>query len=273
MKRFVFSLIVAVALMGVSSCVYTYHPSKDTTRLETRDKMNTYPLEGIERITSIDVRQGIEVKFAQSGERKITVSTNLQDDLLLEINVDGEGKMNIGYKDKVMMVDKTVKTIVTISGYDVRDFEATSGANIDIEGRYTLRGELDLDASSGGTINLSSGQVDYIEAVASSSADIILGQVTVNKIEMDASSGADIRVQNLVAESVSAIASSGADILLAGKTKRVDFNASSGADIKANALSAVEGSVEATSGADVKCRVRKLTQTSDSGGDIVNCSE
>lgn len=269
MKRFVLSLVAAFTLLGLSSCVYSYQ-SNSSARLETREEMKTWPIEGIENIRSIDVRQGIEVKYAQGGERKIMVSTNIKDNQKLEIKFDGDDEMSIGYSGNVSVNTDKVKTIITISGYDVSEFEATSSATIEVAPNYSNNGKLSLDVSSAGTIKMSVVQASRIEAEASSSGDIILTQVNVDDFEIDASSGADIVVNNLVAKYVSAEASSGADIKLGGKATRVDFDASSGADIKAENLQAEEGSAEATSGADVRCQVLRLTQKSSSGGDVVN---
>ncbi len=88
-------------------------------------------------------------------------------------------------------------------------------------------------------------------------------------IDLNASSGSSLEIIELKAEKVTADASSGADIKVAGDTKSLYGHASSGSDIKARNLNTKICEANASSGAGITINVSEsLTAKASSGGNI-----
>lgn len=268
MKRFLTTLIAAVTLFGMASCVYVPSPKGEKTDLEVIKEPRTVPFKQVAGFNAISVKQGIKVNYIQAGEPSIKVFTNIKDPKLLNIHVE-DNELIVEYQSTVNRIDGSVHTQVDITGYDITDIEVSSGGEVAVDAAYISQGTLELDGSSSGSItfaNLTAGQV---KMDVSSGAEIkIAGKAQV--VEADASSGGMIGVSKIIADEVYADASSGANIELSGTAKRVSYDASSGADIEAAELIAETGEAKASSGASISAHVKQLNQKSGSGGTVEN---
>lgn len=269
MKRFFFTLIASVSILGMTSCVYVNPNLGNQTSPETVKEVRAVPLKQMSGFTAIATKQAIKTAYTQAGKPSIKVKSNIKDPNLLDIRVDDK-KLIIGYKPTLSSIDGNLKTFVEISGYDVNEFEVSSAGEITAYPPYATNGELELKASSGGNIAFSHFKAKELKVEASSAAELILEWATTEDVEAEASSGASIKFSEVTANQISADASSGAVIKLNGKTKNVSYEASSGASIKADNLVAETGTAKSSSGADVDANVKQLTKKASSGGRVKN---
>lgn len=268
MKR-VFSILLAVvALFGVVSCIYVSPPKVEKSDVETITKCRLISSEQMANFDAIKAKQRISVIYSQGGKPEVRVYTDVKDSTLLNIRVE-DNELILEYKPSVKRIDESVHTIVEVSGYNVNDFDVTSGAEIELKEAYVTTGEVELEGSSSGRITFLNLKADKVNAKVSSGAEVRFEGV-VRELEAEASSGAAINVPNITAEEISADASSGAGIHLKGTATRVSYEASSGASLKAGDLAAEKGEVKASSGASVKANVKYLTQKTSSGASLQN---
>ncbi len=167
----------------------------------------------------------------------------------------------------------TDKVKITVVAPSVNSFNASAGSDINILTEINTGSKpLNLAASSGGDIKLSTGRAGTINIDASSSGDIHAVFLTGTNVNLTASSGADIDVDRLLSSSLNATASSGADIdVKAVKCKStINANASSGADIDITGIETVNINADASSGGDITLegKATRLNRSSSSGGDI-----
>ncbi len=129
---------------------------------------------------------------------------------------------------------------------------------------------IDFDASSGAEINIPAISAEKIEAETSSGAFISFNEVKTDFIDLEASSGAGIKINNIVATRVKADVSSGAGISISGTAKAVSLDASSGGSIKAADLIADKGNASASSGAHISSAIKNVSIDKSSGGSVSN---
>lgn len=269
MNRIFSILIAVVTLFGMVSCMYIKFPQTEKTNIETIKEFRTVPIQQMSDFNAISVKQGIQVKYIQTGQPNIKVITNIKDPKLLNIRVENH-ELIVEYQPSVTRITESIHTHVEITGYDIRDIEVSSGGKVSVEDKFIVNGELEFDGTSGGSISLSHCQADKVKVDVSSGGDFNLASGMVRELEVDASSGASIRIVEIVADHLSADASSGARIGLGGKAGRVSYEASSAAYISADGLAAEAGEAKASSGASLTANVKKLIEQSGSGGSVRN---
>lgn len=125
MKRFFFTLIASVSILGMTSCVYVNPNLGNQTSPETVKEVRAVPLKQMSGFTAIATKQAIKTAYTQAGKPSIKVKSNIKDPNLLDIRVDDK-KLIIGYKPTLSSIDGNLKTFVEISGYDVNEFEVSS---------------------------------------------------------------------------------------------------------------------------------------------------
>jgi len=163
-------------------------------------------------------------------------------------------------------VEVTVPVGRTLSGLSV-----SSAAKIVGSDALTV-GELELDASSAGKIELAGVKASEVDIEASSAAKII-AKVSAREVDMEASSAANIEV-DVTADDVEASASSAAKIELSGTAHVTSFEASSAGKIAASKLNARANKSETSSGAKIEARATDTFQLgASSGGSIETFGE
>ena len=263
MKRFILSLLALSLTISLWSCkeiVIAGINSPGEAHLEVMPHSRVRTLNVTSEVTKIDARQDIEVRYIPTGQKSITVTSNLKDPSLLNIHVSGN-TLIAAYKG-ARYIDNSVHTVVEISGYTINDMKTSSSGEIKVLQPLTLQCPLNISTSSSGSISLIGGSATAVNIAASSSGDVDL--------TIAASSGADVDCEYLTVGNVNISASSGADVDCKGTARTANFTASSGADISAKELFTERAVATASSGADIDCKARSLQKDTSSGGSVTN---
>lgn len=271
MKRFILSLLALSLTTSLWSCkeiVIAGINSSSEAHLEVMPHSRVRTLNVTGEVTKIDARQDIEVRYIPTGQKSITVTSNLKDPSLLNIHVSGN-TLIAAYKG-ARYIDNSVHTVVEISGYTINDMKTSSSGEIKVLQPLTLQCPLNISTSSSGSISLIGGSATAVNIAASSSGDVDLNNFNTPSLTIAASSGADVDCEYLTAGNVNISASSGADVDCKGTARTANFTASSGADISAKELFTERAVATASSGADIDCKARSLQKDTSSGGSVTN---
>lgn len=256
MKMVLFSsALLAAALMLSASCLHIHQSpnacyidnesSRENRTNLSADSANAngtyaYTVNNLPHFESVDVSSGIILRHIPTGNPTVTVSMDRKDDHLVQFYVD-DGELRVGMAYHNFM--RRPHVVVTVTGYTLYGYEASSGASIRVGAPLKLDRKLSFEASSGANI-----QVDRVQAP---------------KFKVEASSGGEVKLYNVLTDLMEADASSGASITLSGRTQRAKFEASSGATLKAERLSAQHAEAEASSGGEVMCNAATLVVDDD----------
>ena len=271
MKRFILSLLALSLTISLWSCkeiVIAGINSPGEAHLEVMPHSRVRTLNVTSEVTKIDARQDIEVRYIPTGQKSITVTSNLKDPSILNIHVSGN-TLIAAYKG-ARYIDNSVHTVVEISGYTINDMKTSSSGEIKVLQPLTLQCPLNISTSSSGSISLIGGSATAVNIAASSSGDVDLNNFNTPSLTIAASSGADVDCEYLTAGNVNISASSGADVDCKGTARTANFTASSGADISAKELFTERAVATASSGADIDCKARSLQKNTSSGGSVTN---
>lgn len=272
MKRFILSLLALSLTTSLWSCkeiVIAGINSSSEARLEVMPHSRVRTLNVTSEVTKIDARQDIEVRYIPTGQKSITVTSNLKDPSLLNIHVSGN-TLIAAYKKGARYIGGSVHTVVEISGYTINEMKSSSSGEIKVLQPLTLQCPLNISTSSSGSISLIGGTATAVNIAASSSGDVDLNNFNTPSLTIAASSGADVDCEYLTADNVNISASSGADVDCKGTARTANFTASSGADISADKLFTERAVATASSGADIDCKARSLQRNTSSGGSVTN---
>ena len=247
MKMVLFSsALLAAALMLSASCLHIrqspdacYIDNESSRENRTNLSADSANANGTYAYT-VNVSSGIILCHIPTGNPTVTVSMDRKDDHLVQCYVD-DGELRVGMAYHNFMRQPHV--VVTVTGYTLYGYEASSGASIRVGAPLKLDRKLSFEASSGADI-----QVDRVQAP---------------KFKVEASSGGEVKLYNVLTDLMEADASSGASITLSGRTQRAKFEASSGATVKAERLSAQHAEAEASSGGEVMCNAATLVVDDD----------
>lgn len=249
------SALLAAALMLNTSCLrvrqspnvsYIDNESSRENRtnlsLDSANANGTYvyTVNNLPHFESVDVSSGIILRHIPTGNPTVTVSMERRNDDLVRVYVE-DGELIVTMTHHELM--RTPHVEVTVTGYTLYGYEASSGASIRVGAPLKVNRKLRFEASSG--------------------TDIQVAQAQAPKIEVEASSGGEVKLYNVLTELMEADASSGASITLSGRTQRAKFEASSGATVKAERLSAQHAEAEASSGGEVMCNAATLVVDDD----------
>lgn len=169
---------------------------------------------------------GMEVVVNQGSDYKITIHAddNIIDDI--EVEVSG-GELSLGYRDGISVNDADVK--ITVEVPSLYSVEASSAADIKLNGVWSANKEFILGASSAGSVT---AEIDApaTSMEASSSGRLIIKGRTKN-FRAEASSAGSIEAQELLSENARAEVSSGSSIQLHA-SQQLTGDASSGGSIR-----------------------------------------
>lgn len=249
------SALLAAALMLNTSCLRVRQMPNvsyidDESHCENRtilspgatygDGTYAYTVNNLPHFESVDVSSGIILRHIPTGTPTVTVSMERRDNHLVRVYVD-DGELIVTMTHQNLM--RTPHVVVTVTGYTLYGYEASSGASIHVDAPLKVNRKLSFEASSGADI-----QVDRAQAP---------------KFKVETSSGGEVKLYNVLTDLMEADASSGASITLSGRTQRAKFEASSGATVKAERLSAQHAEAEASSGGEVMCNAATLVVDDD----------
>ncbi|MGM9862412.1 MAG: GIN domain-containing protein [Muribaculaceae bacterium] len=229
----------------------------------------------IKNFSALKATQGVNVIYTVSTGA-VKVSMKASPDVIdrFEARLDSDGTLVLGAKRKKSTKgDKGCSSSATfyISGPAVSELTATSAADINVRGKYALKGDLELKISSAADVAFSSISANKVEIDASSASCFRVEQgCTCRDIEIDASSAASVTVKGIKAKSLEVDAASSAGVTVSGTADDVEYDAVSTAKINADGLKATRGAATAASCANIICDVAKLKQQQASYGTVTN---
>lgn len=201
---------------------------------------------------ALEAAQGLRVEFRQAPTTSLSVTAPRY--VFDKISVASEGnRIVIKLKDRLRKVNKAdlgrVKIVMTAP--NVKSFESSAAAVINITGELNSKSEIEFTASSAGIINAPD-------------------RVTAPSLEAEVSSAGVVNANGLNVDAVDAEASSGGVANLSGKSGKVKMEASTGAVINVTALEFRNGSAEVSTGAVINTGGRKLSRVEKSTGGAIN---
>ena len=175
---------------------------------------------------SVSTSGNLAVKLVKSDSPSIKIKMIKGDAEDVLSTVKGK-ELSLKIKNKWGVFNNRTKAKVIVYYTDLNEIDASAGSSIIAENEIESK-DLEIDASSGASINLGIATTD-LEVDCSSGASIVLKGST-NTADYDASSGASVVAKNVVAKKVRAEASSGASIGCHADDK-INAEASSGGSV------------------------------------------
>lgn len=182
----------------------------------------TYDFDGFTRVSAA---AGTSVTVAIGGDYSIVADSTAKGLERLRVELVGD-ELQIGRKHRTMSWGRGDEVRVRVTMPSVSGLDVSSGAALNAAGLDAAA--LDLDASSGGSLDVS-GRCDSLNVDVSSGGDIDAKSLLCRTANASASSGgaADI----YASESVNGDASSGGSVEVSGDPKNVTKDTSSGGDV------------------------------------------
>ena len=250
MKRKV--LLVAVAMLSTLLCISCDFLSRKsqagnivTSTSSTSQGGNTITLGNLGHFDGVKVADGITLKYVAEGTPSITVTTSSIAPSEVMVRVDDD-ELKISYSNAIQV--KNEKTVVTITGYAIKDFELDNGGMIDIVQPLNVGGKLSFELNNGGIIKLVSAKASELDVEVNNGGIFQIGNVEVAKLEMDVKNGGNINVNGATLSESDAEVSNGGDITLAGTANVSKYQINNGGKIQAERLKSKRAAVEIYNG-------------------------
>ena len=250
MKRKI--LLVAVAMLSTllcTSCDFLSRKSQAgniiTSTSSTSQGGNTITLDNLGHFDGVKVADGITLKYVAEGTPNITVTTSNISPSDVMVRVDDD-ELKINYSNAIQVANE--KTVVTITGYAIKDFELDNGGMIDIAQPLNVGGKLSFELNNGGTIKLVSAKASELDVEVNNGGTFQIGNVEVAKLEMDVNNGGNINVNGATVSESDAEVSNGGDIALVGTANVSKYQINNGGKIQAERLKSKRAAVEIYNG-------------------------
>ena len=250
MKRKV--LLVAVAMLSTllcTSCDFLSRKSQAgniiTSTSSTSQGGNTIALSNLGHFDGVKVADGITLKYVAEGTPSITVTTSSISPSDVMVRVDDD-ELKINYSNAIQVANE--KTVVTITGYAIKDFELDNGGMIDIDQPLNVGGKLSFELNNGGAIKLVSAKASELDVEVNNGGIFQIGNVEAAKLEMDVKNGGNINVNGATVSESDAEVSNGGDITLAGTANVSKYQINNGGKIQAESLKSKRAAVEVYNG-------------------------
>lgn len=247
MKKYIAHLLFATAIVAISTSCARLNSSVTHVDPESYGALAKQSRQS-GNVVAIDAARGVTVIYRQSDELSLEVSA--PEDMLQYVETTlSKGKLTATISKEIRNVN--FPAVVTVTSPLVTDFDASSGALIQVDSLVAAASKVEIEASSGACFSFS--------------------RVVAGTISMDLSSGAEGAIAVTQADKVDAEASSGAALTVSGHATSGKFEASSGASVNASGLSVKSAAAEASSGAAISCNAETMTRSkATSGGCISN---
>ena len=216
-----------------------------TSTSSTSQGGNTITLGNLGHFDGVKVADGITLKYVAEGTPSITVTTSSISPSDVMVRVDDD-ELKINYSSAIQVVNE--KTVVTITGYAIKDFELDNGGMIDIAQPLNVGGKLSFELNNGGTIKLMSAKASELDVEVNNGGIFQIGNVEVTKMEMDVKNGGNINVNGATVSESDAEVSNGGDITLAGTANVSKYQINNGGKIQAESLKSKRAAVEVYNG-------------------------
>ena len=240
MKHLAGVAIFLATLSSLSACAISNADKAMTTRNITIADFN-----------SIDAATGIKVIYSQGPLSAAKVTAPRYYFNYLDISVDKgtlELRINQTFWQKFNSVNDDIT--VTVSSPTINDLEVSSGASISIPGGFKSKGKVELDTSSGSSINING--------------------LNASRIDAELSSGSSMQLTNATATHADFELSSGASCTVSGKTSSLKVEATSGASFNGSKFRAHTADIEAGSGGSVNYNAERAKEDTGNTGSATN---
>lgn len=240
------SLSALLVLALTSACSVSNNAKQNVMAQSSADNVKQTRPAGV--FSSVDVSRGVLLVYTQSDEVSIEVEApdNVIDKIFTKID---DGKLKVSVDRSITNIN--FNAIVRVSAPVVVDFEAGSGAGINVKSLNADGQEVDIEVSS--------------------AASVAFAAIKASKLDVETSSGAQASVEGISAIAIDAECSSGSALNLTGTATTGKLDASSGAMLDASGLVINTASAEASSGSTIVCHVKNFTnRKTSSGGSISN---
>lgn len=237
MKRMIFTLTLGLltAVTFASCRRMAYHLQSidlKSSSTSSAQRGGTRTVGRLPHFDGVTVSNGITLKYVAEGTPSITVTTSNISPSDVMVRVDDD-ELKINYSNAIQVANE--KTVVTITGYAIKDFELDNGGMIDIAQPLNVGGKLSFELNNGGTIKLVSAKASELD-------------VEVAKLEMDVNNGGNINVNGATVSESDAEVSNGGDIALVGTANVSKYQINNGGKIQAERLKSKRAAVEIYNG-------------------------
>ena len=246
MKRKVL-LLVAVTMLSTllcTSCDFLSRKSQAgniiTSTSSTSQGGKTITLGNLGHFDGVKVADGITLKYVAEGTPSITVTTSNISPSDVMVRVD-EDELKINYSNAIQVANE--KTVVTITGYAIKDFELDNGGMIDIAQPLSVGGKLSFELNNGGIMKLVSAKASELDVEVNDGGIFQIGNVEAAKLEMNVKNGGNINVNGATVSESDAEVSNGGDITLAGTANVRKYQINNGGTLHFNAQSVFKQAV------------------------------
>lgn len=205
--------------------------SAQSQNLETRS---------LSSFSKISVHQGITAILTKGNAETAKVETSGVDVSEVLTEVSG-GALRIAMKGNNYR-NQNVTVYVTFKS--LNDLKATSSGSIEVKDFFAVSGDLDVSASSSGSVML---------------------KASAEEADLDVSSSGNIQIE-LKAKSIEAGLSSSGDIEISGSCDELEVDASSAGDFDGYDLEAKNADLEASSGSTIEVTVLESLDAEASSG-------
>ena len=257
MNKFLSFLIILCLVLLCACRSNAVTPSADGS--ETTKSYN------VDKFTTIEVMNSINVKYSQGKTTKVTVTADPVAFEYLKVQNKGNRlKIYFDYPNDVTTIIENGVTIIKSGSNAGRRFRADVQITSPELKKINAFNSVDFVF-----ITPFKGKSLHIDAFNSADIDMKQG-VNVEELHVSAYNSADIEVTGLECEDVNIAAFNSADVELSGKANTVSFSAYNSAEIEADHLTAKSGSASAFNGATIECNVANLNSSKFNGGSIKN---
>lgn len=255
MKKFSrISLAIALTLAGCATATAT---TDDFNLFGFNESITASAEQSTRSVTigsnysDLKVSRGITVNFT-AGKRTTTAKISGPKNLVELASVKVEkGVLKVSYSRDFGIKGQNIT--VDITGVLPEEYNASSGATINVNSALKLRNDLEVKSSAGAFVNFNGNvSANTVEVSASAGGGVNFNNtVSVHSAELKSSAGGELRVNNIVADEVELKASAGAELKVSGKAKEVEAKASAGAEINIKGLKSDSINVKASAGGEV----------------------
>lgn len=204
----------------------------------------------------LDVSGGVKVQFVTAASTGVKVEGPTEQINKLEVD-NSRGTLSIRPQKDWMgrRHGKDVKDLkITVSSPAVKEVEVSAGASLICQSLYNpTSNKLDIEVSSGSSLNFKSVKCTNVDVEVSSGASANISSLVCNRVEMEVSSGASGKISGIACGHVEVGASSGASASVSGSADSCDIECTSGASVTASQLKVKNNfSKRASSGGSIR---------------------
>lgn len=279
MNRIIFSIALGfVATASFASCHrlrHTPQPNENTFSAVTENEApapnaaagHTRTIGRIPRFEGVNVYNGITLRYVANGKPGIVVTTSRIAPSEVSVNViDDDLVINYANQSSV----QNEKTVITITGYSIKDFEAYNGGTIEVVNPLRAAGKLSFEVNNGGLIKLPGVKASELDFDVKNGGLIQANNINVSNIDLNVNTGGEIKVNGAKVGYAEVEVDNGGSISITGNASTGKFEINNGGKIRAEGLNTKRASVEVNNGGMLHYNTRQLMKHEVFGGQATN---